>query len=334
MSKSGALHDRVAVDRRAESAFSLVELIVVLMIIGLLVSMLLPAGQRAREVAHRSQCVNNLKQLGIAANGYLETYQYWPAGTDLSVNAATPTLWDWRIQFLPYLGEQPLYLSLALDAGALDPANRNRLDQAFPGFQCPSDQKAGLLKSVAEGPLKGEWMALSYLGVSGPWGLIVDGEGTLLSPKSCATLEARFRVGTRQGMLYENSWVRGEDVKDGTSNTLLLGERGVPEGLDGGWLTGPGLGNACPGGWTDAVMPIDDNFGRSGFGAPSSKEQQAFRWWSHHPERVNFTFSDGSVRSLSYQIAPYVLSRLATRSGGEVVELQPDRDGHPARASD
>jgi hypothetical protein len=120
-------------------------------------------------------------------------------------------------------------------------------------------------------------------------------------------------------MLYEDSAVKISQVSDGTTNTLLIGERGVPDAHDNGWMTGPGLADACPGGWTDVVLPVQDNMGRSGLGEPQTDEQRSYWWWSQHAGGVNFTLLDMTVRFVNSNIDPDVLAALCTRADGDKV---------------
>ncbi len=302
-------------------AFTLVELIVVLGIIAVLVALLLPAVQQARESARTTLCSNNFKQMASAVHNYHDIFGCFPAGIDYSGDYQSPVLWSWRVALLPFLDQGLLYKELNLSQGVRDPKNQEVLTAPLPVFNCPVDPYARQIKTISDGATAGKWGTTSYLGVSGNWGLITAGNGELLSPDQCSIINDKFAISTRSGVLYENSWVGVRDIGDGMSTTLMFGERGVPTTQDSGWFSGPGLANACPGGWTDAVLPFVDNFGLSGLGEAKTKQQQSFRWWSNHKADGSFFgFCDGSAKFYSYGTDTELMNQLSTRSGGEKVD--------------
>lgn len=316
-------HERAARRRGSQRrGFTLIEVAVVFFILLILAALLLPAVQSAREGSRRALCSNKLKQLAIALQNYNEMYGQLPAGIDYSGKASAPGLWSWRVSVLPYLDQASIYDSLDLRLGIRDPKNQSRLHVSLSEFACPSDDAAGKSHKVDSGVLQGEWTTASYMGVPGTWGLVTLGNGQLISPAQCGQLDQMYQVGTRSGVLYENSWIKIKNITDGTSNTLFVGERGVPSTLDSGWLSGPGLGDACPGGWTDVVLPMEDNIGRSGFGHAETDQQKRFRWWSHHIGGQHFVTGDASVRFISYNIDQKTLISLCNRADGGVVEIK------------
>lgn len=307
--------------RRPRSpGFTLVELLVVLAIIGLLVALLLPGVQQVREAARRTNCRNNLHQLVTALHSYEAMYLRFPAGIDFSGPDVSPGLWSWQTRILPFMEAEPLYLSLDQSAGIADRANREKLVAAPATFRCPSDPVANL-GHVAEGPLAGEWPLTNYLGVSGSDGVTFSGDGALLAPSACDLLDRTRNLGTQSGMLFGNGWIPFDRVEDGTGTTLLIGERGAPADGEHGWISGPGLADACPNGWTDVVLPAQDELGLGGLRVPVGDEGDVYHWWSHHPGGTYFGFVDANVRWIAYTIDPAVFQRLSTRAGGELVEL-------------
>ena len=299
-------------------AFTLVELVTVIIIVAVLVALLLPAIQQARDSSRGTLCRNNFKQLSWAIQNYHDVFGCFPAGIDYSGDDQFPVLWSWRVALLPYLDQKLLYDELNLRYGIRDSKNQELLTRPMPFFYCPMDPYIGKTKVINDGATAGTWGTASYFGVSGNWGLITAGNGNLLSPDQCSNLNDKFSLGTRSGVLYENSWVQIRDITDGTSSTLMIGERGIPKTQDSGWFSGPGLANACPGGWTDAVLPFVDNFGLSGLGPTNANQSQSHRWWSNHEAGgVFFASCDGSVKFYSYETDAKVMNSLSTRSGGE-----------------
>ena len=300
--------------------FTLIELVVSLGIVAILVALLLPAIQQTRETSRRSTCQGHLRQLAFALDAYVQVYQRCPAGIDFSGSGATPELWSWQTRILPFVDARELYLALNQSTGVADNANRNLLTSAPKVFRCPADPVPTTI-AITEGPLSGDWALTNYLGVSGNDGAVFSGDGVLLAPSACARLDQAQRRGTQNGMLFGNGWVRISDVKDGITNTLVIGERGLPANGHSGWLSGPGLADACPNGWTDVVLPASDELGFGGLRIPVRDAGAEFHWWSYHPGGAHFAFVDGRAYWFSYSIDPQVFRNLSTRAGGELVEV-------------
>ncbi|WP_437202727.1 DUF1559 domain-containing protein [Planctomicrobium sp. SH664] len=210
------------------SGFTLIELLVVIAIIAVLTALLLPAVQQAREAARRSQCKNNLKQIGLALHNYHDVQNVLPMGGLLMyVNStAVPEVlpsapkasaiaggWAWSTYLLPYLDQAPLYNQLAPN-GANYPAGPNHLTRTvLPVFQCPTESAPVLHTAIVMGgDGNGDGHARSsYPAVSGS-GANADYSQTSIVPSS-------------RGMFWHNSAVRFRDVTDGLSNTVAVGER-------------------------------------------------------------------------------------------------------------
>lgn len=192
---------------RARSGFTLIELLVVIAVISVLVALLLPAVQNARESARRGQCLNHLKQWGVALQNYHETRNILPMG---KINT---THWTFRAMLLPELEQQSVYNLIDFNvqcfgfikplAPALNPA-----DDFYSFYACPSDPNSGRKFSDT---FFGDHMPGSYLGVSG------------------STASAK------DGVLFVNSAIRMNDITDGASTTFGIGERGIPRALNKGW---------------------------------------------------------------------------------------------------
>ena len=202
--------------------FTLIELLVVIAIIAVLIALLLPAVQAAREAARRSQCVNNLKQLGLAVHNYNQTNNafpmgdMYPAGTNQTANGVTGNGGDtysygWTIGVLPFIEQAPLYSAYNFCCGFRDPGgggptiNTTVMYNQLVALLCPSDGA-----SLRPQPPYG---ALNYMGNSGGPGSIQTFNGTIISPY--------------WGNLAENSGstIGMQAINDGTSNTGLFSER-------------------------------------------------------------------------------------------------------------
>jgi prepilin-type N-terminal cleavage/methylation domain-containing protein/prepilin-type processing-associated H-X9-DG protein len=189
---------------RPNSGFTMVELLVVIAIIGMLVALLLPAVQYAREAARRAHCQNNLRQLGIALHNYQSAHQRFPAGTSNE--------WSWNAHLLPTMEESSLHALFDFDFEPFEAPNTVFTDLIVPVLLCPSDPQSSLIHAPKNMP--GFWFAhTNYLG----------------------SLDAGNDVS--RGMFGEYGSVRLAKVTDGTSNTLCVGERGivVENGQSHGW---------------------------------------------------------------------------------------------------
>ena len=289
-------------------AFTLIELLVVIGIISILMGLLLSAVQQARAAAARLKCENNLKQIGLASQMYHDTYGSLPPGFR-TLTATQPMPWSgWLLSLLPYL-EQP---ALFANAQAAYQATRNPflnpphtgLATVVQTYVCPSDASAAFTQRAMK---TGEVVALTdYLGVSGT------------------------NYATDNGVLFPDSQVRYADISDGTSNTLLAGER--PPSSDfqfGWWYAGVGQKNT---GSADMILGVQEvnllpvtpascgpgasSYSPGSIGSPCNM----FHFWSYHPGGANFLLADGSVHFLPYSAAP-IMVPLATRAGGEAVSL-------------
>jgi prepilin-type N-terminal cleavage/methylation domain-containing protein len=197
--------------------FTLIELLVAIAIMAILVALLLPAVQQAREAARRTQCKNHLAQLGMALQEYHDTFTMFPAGCISSRgpirNAANGFHHSWIWAVLPQLGEGPLANSLDVNQSAYDPVNRSAVKFVLPILLCPSDPAAR--RSIVNA-MTGAGLT-NFAGAHHPVEAPIDR--------------------TNHGMLYLNSFLSFEDILDGTSYTVLAGEMKRDPG-DLGWASG------------------------------------------------------------------------------------------------
>lgn len=272
-------------------AFTLVELLVVIAIIGVLVGILLPAVQAARESARRTQCGNNLKQIGLAMLSHHNARNCFPAGTTHSSDDGDPTGvagFGWGAQILPYIEEKELASRLGIPGGELhdvmrDPARRNLAQEPLTMFRCPSDSSASLNEGRPfVGAKYGDALVAkaNYVGVHGTHFVTLD--------------EVHTQRLDPFGILWPESRVTTAHVLDGTSKTLLVGERATKH-LAGTWVGVRSYYNDGETGLqqvfgiSDAKPNVRDDSGRRGFS-------------SEHPGGAFFVFADGHVDFLDEEI--------------------------------
>jgi prepilin-type N-terminal cleavage/methylation domain-containing protein/prepilin-type processing-associated H-X9-DG protein len=294
-------------------AFTLIELLVAIAIIGLLIALLLPAVQAAREAARRVQCVNNLRQVGLAILNYEQAHGKLPPGYVSNFDSAgidTGPGWAWAAMTLPQLEQAPLFSALNFNLAIETPANATVRLASVGIFLCPSDTTASAYWAVQRdfatgAPLRqicqvapSNYVGMYGIGEPGPAG---------------------------NGVFFRNSAIAIRDVTDGTAQTIFVGERSHRLG-EATWV----------GSVTDAIMypTDDDNIGRyatetssgmvlghvgegAGPGDPGSDVNQ---FYSLHSGRgVNFLFGDGHVAFLKATMNYKAYLALATRAGGEVI---------------
>ena len=225
-------------NRPASRAFTLVELLVVIAIIGILVALLLPAVQAARESAHRTHCTNNLVQLIIGIHNYESAHRLYPAGTIEPTgpiqNVAQGYHHGWLTMLLPYLEQTVAYHHVDRTVGVYHPNNVPIRDLHINGFGCPSSRTSGAGYS--------NYAAVHH------------------------DVEAPIDV-TNNGVFFLNSRVRYLDVSDGAAQTLFLGEKLVDPG-DLGWISGTRATLRNTGTPINAVLTLGRTW-RGGAGLPS-----------------------------------------------------------------
>lgn len=303
-------------------AFTLIELLVVISIIGVIISLLLPAIQQARESARRSQCTNNLRQYGIAIHNYEETHKQFPMAGQ---NWQLPHV-GWQVRILPYAEQSQIFdqLNFVMPTTAayntiLADGQVARLKQV-PYSTCPSDDSTSL---------DGNWQQTSYSGSLGsqlatsadtncqPF-LAFATPGTAVHGN---TLDLRQLSGVFSRTMPR---VRFRDVRDGLDKTICVGEI-LFECNDHatGWWNYNGMGNAH----ATTTVPINtfttcgENQGKTPPVQCSARNNWNYSWGfrSRHPGGANFLFCDGSVHFLSQNIDHVMYQRLGGRSEGGVL---------------
>ncbi len=291
--------------------FTLIELLVVIAIIGILIGILLPAVQKIRGTADRTQCVNNLKQVGLALHNYHDNAKVFPSGYTSAFDAAgndTGPGWGWAAYILPYMEQQAIDNSIRFDLPIEAPTNANARVQFIKSYRCPADSIPGLAWTAKKYDSSGNSIATicdvasaNYIGVFGTTEPGVDGDG----------------------VFYRNSKTRIADITDGTSNTTILGERSFRLGQTTwvGSVTGtnlyPQLGSTAPPILNNASGMVLGHTGDGNeLGAPNSYVNQFF---SQHSGGGNFVFADGHVSFLKSSMDYNFYKALSTRDGAEPV---------------
>ncbi|MDY0170113.1 MAG: DUF1559 domain-containing protein [Thermoguttaceae bacterium] len=258
-------------ETRRESGFTLVELLVVIAIIGILIALLLPAVQAAREAARRMQCTNNLKQIGLAMHTYHDSLRIFPPGCVLSSRGHT-----WYTFVLPFMEQRALYDALA-PRGQTIPASASAgespLKTQLSMFRCPSDSGDAVNKWY------GNYPTANYVASR----TMFNAPGNSMKWPLC---------------------IRIAQITDGLSNTLLVSERGLFDrstaGIWSGWITTAGSFNfSSTRPINTPYQPLDQPVNVSPGGDPWYSR---FTVTSRHPGGANFAFCDGSVHFISENI--------------------------------
>ncbi|MHB8903346.1 MAG: DUF1559 domain-containing protein [Thermoguttaceae bacterium] len=295
------------------NAFTLVELLVVIAIIGILIALLLPAVQAAREAARRMSCTNNLKQIGVALHNYHDTHRALPMGWLASGSGGGYDFegspgWAWSARILPLLEQRPLYERVDMHAPVTDPANDAARVTVVSTLVCPSDPGDDLfdLKDAVDDETEGTTV-LTRLAKSNYPGVF----GTQDIHGICETGQPGFNGCQGNGMFYLNRCVAFRDITDGLSNTFMVGERWSR------WVHSTWTG-VVPGGWhahSRVVAVASDEMPPN---SAASVEQQTHNFSSYHPAGTNFLLADGHVQIVTETIDVGLYEALCTRAGGEV----------------
>ncbi len=284
--------------------FTLIELLVVIAIIAILISLLLPAVQQAREAARKSQCLGNLKQIGIALHSYHENAKCLPPGwlgvTGGVPDANGPTGWGWASHLLPQLDQKSLHWQINFKATVDHASNVPIRDKALPVFRCPSDSSPDVWT------LNNKTTGASI--VTLPTANYVGSFGTTDLDSVSSTPPGTLYLGN--GVFGHNKPTRFADVVDGLSNTLFVGEHRTNMTASPEWHS-TWLG-VIPAGEEAFVriLAVSDH-------TPNDAAAHIDDFSSAHPQGVHFLMGDGRVRFVGQTISKIVFQALTTKAGRE-----------------
>ena len=307
--------------RLRQRGFTLIELLVVITIIAVLIALLLPAVQAAREAARRARCANHLRQIGLAMHNYHGAVGVFPPGYVSLPQGNLPTSpeygmgWGWGTMVLPYIEQAPLFDAVNFILPITDPGSQTVRATNLSVYLCPSSDGAGPI-TLSDG--------------SGNGLVLIDD----LSPGQYVASAGQFKVANwpseNNGLFFRNSRVSLRDVIDGSSLTMMVGERSRTIS-DATWVGVIPSAEFCtkPGRDYEECVPSSPMVlahtgptqpGTYGWVVvPNSKAAGADNFWSLHPGGCNFVFCDGSVRFVKESVDHRIFSSLSTRSGGEVI---------------
>ncbi|MCA9162597.1 MAG: DUF1559 domain-containing protein [Planctomycetales bacterium] len=305
---------------RTRPGFTLVELLVVIAIIGVLVAMLLPAVQAAREAARRSSCSNNLKQIGLALHNYHDRMKSFPpGGITPGACCGTSSYISWPISILPEIEQQTLFDRYNHNAFNEHSSNQFVRESIVESYGCPSDINVNRLERPESGNGSGlNYRMSSYRCMGG------RSDGANWWDDSASNMNTSWR-----GVLYSighptvrKSTSRMADIIDGTSNTLMIGEMHTRTRPRRGtfWAytyTSYNSSEAVPQSRT-LINDYDRCVSIGGGGGSNSCKRG---WGSFHPGVIQFTLADGSTRGISTTIDMNIWIGLATVGGGEAVQV-------------
>ncbi|MCA9102916.1 MAG: DUF1559 domain-containing protein [Pirellulales bacterium] len=274
----------------ARRGFTLVELLVVIAIIGILIALLLPAVQAARESARRAQCTNNLKQIGLALINYHDTLQVFPPGT-----LGNGTGWSWSARLLPFMevGNVHKQIDFGVNYNVVHPVNNTAMKTFVSTYLCPSAPSPQLLQCCSGIPGEQDAAETNYSAIA-------------THRNGVEVFYARDPDGT--GIMYLRSKTELRHVTDGTSNTFMVGECDLDQ--------------------YDSYNPTQQYWGKlwasenritTAYGINSDLGHIHAPVRSRHPGGAQFVFADGHVSFVNEGIAQATIVALTTRDGGEVI---------------
>ena len=298
--------------------FTLVELLVVIAIIGVLVALLLPAVQQARESARATQCKSNLHQTGVAIANYESTFNAFPPGQKWIGDRESELTLDygWAAFLLPYMEESAIYNELDLEVSYLQSPNLGPVSQVIKSYLCPSTSQRDKQRTQDELILNYDDRAgvnlgcMDYMGISGPdKDEINPVTGEAYGPQQ------GIMVGTKGlpngSTLLVPPRIRHASIKDGTTHTLSVTEctgRGQEGDGDphGAWVSGKNI----------------THINKSINGSSAKKSWNNERIFSEHPAGAHGLRCDASVHMMSSETEPVIIRMMCSRNGGEQFDDQ------------
>lgn len=307
-----------------KNAFTLVELLVVIAIIGVLVALLLPAVQAAREAARRADCQNRLRQAALACHNHLDARRHLPsaslAGKIGAYYLDVPAI-SWIAQVLPYMEDEKVRDLVDENNRWQDPENDKAESTPLPQFHCPST--GTLLGCFEDQPLggtlliEGSKLRAHYIGIMGAKGTCTPAttfpESTYSMIRCDSSYPATAGGVASNGLIFMHSKVRARDITDGTSKTMLLGELSWLEaGGTRTWIVGLSHNES-----SHMYNSKNIAYPMRTYSSASPNVTNDTSLGSNHPGGAFVAMGDGSVHFVSEEISIKVLCTLASRSSGE-----------------
>lgn len=297
-------------EMKSRTAFTLVELLVVIAIIAMLITLLLPAVQAAREAARRISCANNIRQVGLATLNYESANQIFPPGwtTEDSRDALSNPGWGWSAFILPFMEEDSVHSQINQRNFVGATEHEAVVQQVIPGYICPSDGSLELRELGDEvSPVGGGGssaresgtdtrglLTVSRSNYSGVFGSLANRPDPRLSPLK------------GDGTFFVNSKTAFRKMTDGSSKTFIVAERTSEFGTVS---------------WVGVVAGVPEPFARivgTVDSPPNHDDESLETFRSFHPGGINIVFADGSTRFLSDGVDEVVFRGLASINGGEI----------------